>query len=101
MMEDGAVTIEGLQEQIAGLQEQLKATVENAETNTNMIADLTAERDSLKEELEALKRAHETQSQELQDTKKLNFTLGRTIGVQQTLEETAENAMQEMFKNIR
>lgn len=100
-MEDGAVTIEGLQEQIAGLQEQLKATVDTAEINTNMIADLTAERDSLKEELDALKKAHETQAQELQDTKKLNFTLGRTIGAQQTLEETAENAMQEMFKNIR
>lgn len=61
--------------------------------------DVTAERDSLLEELNALKEKHEKLETELSETKKLNFQLGRTIGnadyktEQQLTEETYQQAL--------
>lgn len=61
--------------------------------------DVTAERDSLLEELNALKERNEKLEAELSDTKKLNFQLGRTIGnadyktEAQLTEETYQQAL--------
>lgn len=43
------------------------------------IEDLTAERDSLAEELSKLKALHQEAQRELAETKKLNFTLARQV----------------------
>lgn len=43
------------------------------------IADLTAERDSLKTENDQLRDQEKTRSEELRKTKELNFTLARNI----------------------
>ena len=52
-------------------------------------SDLTAERDSLRAELHALKQRHDETARELQETKKLNFTLARQVdtGKQKTLDQ--------------
>ena len=52
-------------------------------------SDLTAERDSLRAELDALKQRHDETARELQETKKLNFTLARQVdtGKQKTLDQ--------------
>lgn len=67
----------------------------------NSISDLIAERDSLLEELEKKKAEMELLQAELQETKKLNFTLGRTIGTGKSAEENATEALSKMFKQIR
>ena len=52
-------------------------------------SDLEAERDSLRAELDALKESNAKTVAELQDTKKLNFTLARQIdtGKAKTLDQ--------------
>lgn len=85
--------------------ETLKALIAEADTlkaeTDKTLSDLTAERDSLQEELNALKEKHEKQSEELAETKKLNFTLGRTIGSGKTVTENADESLQELFKELR
>ena len=72
---------------------------ENLEAAEKANRDVTAERDSLLEELNALKEKHEKLETELSETKKLNFQLGRTIGnadyktEQQLTEETYQQAL--------
>lgn len=58
-------------------------------------ADLTAERDSLKDENESLRKASEATAAELQETKKLNFTLARRTSAET---RSAEELINDMFK---
>ena len=92
-------------EELAQENETLKALIAEADTlkaeTDKTLSDLTAERDSLKEELNALREKHEKQSEELAETKKLNFTLGRTIGSGKTVTENADESLQELFKELR
>lgn len=62
------------------------------------VSDLTAERDSLTEENQQLKTDYQNQSKELSETKKLNFTLARSINVEQKV-KTPEQAIYDMFFN--
>ena len=66
------------------------------DTQTQQIADLehdrsdlTAERDSLRAELDTLKQQQAETARELQETKRLNFTLARQVdtGKQKTLDQ--------------
>ena len=57
------------------------------------IEDLTAERDSLAEELEQLKAAHLEAQRELAETKKLNFTLARQVNTGNADPESILGAM--------
>lgn len=59
-------------------EDQLKELLESA---AGQISDLEAERDSFKEENEKLKADYKESSDELQKTKKLNFTLARSLDV--------------------
>lgn len=64
--------------------------------------DLIAERDSLVEELNELKETHAKITDELAETKKLNYRLGRTIGADtKTVEEITTDAYIEAFKGVR
>ena len=72
-------------------EEQLRTLLQSAADQVN---NLEAERDSFKEENERLKENEKKLSDDLQQTKKLNFTLarsldtsGRTKGVEDTLHE--------------
>lgn len=64
--------------------------------------DLIAERDSLLDELNQLKETHAKTVDELSETKKLNYRLGRTIGTgEKTQSELQVEAYTEAFKSIR
>lgn len=72
-------------------EDQLKELLTSA---AGQISDLEAERDSFKEENNQLKEESQKLNTELSNTKKLNFTLarsldtsGRTKGVEDTLHE--------------
>ena len=72
-------------------EEQLRTLLQSA---ADQVASLEAERDSFKEENDNLKENEKKLSDDLQQTKKLNFTLarsldtsGRTKGVEDTLHE--------------
>lgn len=72
-------------------EEQLRNLLQSAADQVN---NLEAERDSFKEENEKLKENEKKLSDDLQQTKKLNFTLarsldtsGRTKGVEDTLHD--------------
>ena len=72
-------------------EEQLRTLLQSAADQVN---NLEAERDSFKEENEILKENEKKLSDDLQQTKKLNFTLarsldtsGKTRGVEDTLHE--------------
>lgn len=78
--------------------EELQALID---TQTRQIADLEhdrsdleAERDSLRAELDALKESSAKTAAELQETKKLNFTLARQIdtGKSKTLDQMIAEA---------
>lgn len=69
---------------------------EQIRTPEEQIADLTAERDSLREELEALRTSAAATAAELADTKKLNFTLSRQLDTSRPA-KTAEELLNEMF----
>lgn len=58
------------------------------------IANLEAERNSLKEENEKVLAAQKKIEEELQKTKQLNFTLSRQVGHEQ---KSAEEILSEMF----
>lgn len=92
-------------EELTQENETLKSLIAEADTlkaeTDKTLSDLTAERDSLMEELNALREKHEKQSEELAETKKLNFTLGRTIGSGKTVTENADESLQELFKELR
>jgi predicted RNase H-like nuclease (RuvC/YqgF family) len=59
------------------------------------LSDLTAERDSLAEELEAEKKRNTELSDEVAATKKLNFTLARQLDTKP--KKKLEDALVEMF----
>ena len=72
-------------------EEQLRNLLQSA---ADQVQNLEAERDSFKEENERLKENEKKLSDDLQQTKKLNFTLarsldtsGKTRGVEDTLHE--------------
>ena len=60
-------------------EEEIQALQTDLEEKTNEIANLTAERDSLKEENEKLSGEMKEREKELAETKKLNFTLARQV----------------------
>ena len=74
--------------EIVALQNQLEETQKT-------ITDLTAERDSLVEELEQIKKRNLELIDETAATKKLNFTLARQLDTKPR--QTAEKALVEMF----
>ena len=72
-------------------EEQLRNLLQSA---ADQVASLEAERDSFKEENDKLKDNEKKLTEDLQQTKKLNFTLarsldtsGKTRGVEDTLHE--------------
>lgn len=71
--------------------EELAALIEN---QNETIANLEAERDSLKEENEQRREAQKKIEEELRKTKELNFTLSRQVGKSQ---KSAEEILSEMF----
>lgn len=75
-------------------EDQLKELLTSA---AGQISDLEAERDSFKEENEKLKADYNKSSEELQNTKKLNFTLARTLDVSGKT-KGVEDTLHEMFK---
>ena len=75
-------------------EDQLKELLTSA---AGQISDLEAERDSFKEENEKLKADYNKSSEELQNTKKLNFTLARTLDVSGKT-RGVEDTLHEMFK---
>ena len=68
-------------------QEELIELLNSQETK---IKEITAERDSYKEENEALKEKDAEREQELANTRKLNYTLARQVDTKKksTFEET-------------
>lgn len=69
---------------------------DNERTSEELISDLTAERDSLREELETVKASAAAAAAELAETKKLNFTLSRQLDTSRPA-KTAEELLNEMF----
>ena len=76
-------------------EEEIRALQEAAEESARQIADLTAERDSLREENEQLRTASQEAQKELAETKKMNFTLARQMDRQPA--KSAEEIINEMF----
>lgn len=70
----------------------LQKTLEDTQA---ALSDLTAERDSLAEELEAEKKRNTELSDEVAATKKLNFTLARQLDTKP--KKKLEDALVEMF----
>lgn len=91
------MTVEELNEALEKEKANSAALTEAAAKSVQQISDLTAERDSLKEELTATKEAFDKLQTELQDTKKLNFTLARTIDQGKGAEASPEELMRDMF----
>lgn len=71
--------------------EELAALIEN---QNETIANLEAERNSLREENEQRREAQKNLEEELRKTKELNFTLSRQVGKSQ---KSAEEILAEMF----
>ena len=71
--------------------EELAALIENQNAT---IADLEAERNSLKAENEQMLDARKKIEEELRKTKELNFTLSRQVGHSQ---KSTEEILSEMF----
>lgn len=67
-----------------------------ADGNTTMVADLTAERDSLKNENDSLRAANTETAAELKKVKETNYTLVRKFGSQ--TDEDPEEVIYNMFK---
>lgn len=59
--------------------------------------ELTAERDSLREELQQVRNEMQRMKDELQETKKLNYTLGRRLDVSGK-KESAEEILAALYK---
>lgn len=60
-------------------EEEINALQETVTTLQAQVSDLTAARDSLSEENAQLRAERDTSAAELQETKKLNYTLARQI----------------------
>lgn len=84
------------QKELDDLKAQISAVNETVATLTSQVSDLTAERDSYKEENQKLKEKSDAQAKELQETKKLNFALARRTGAEEpkTFEQTLAEAME-------
>lgn len=65
-------------------------------TRDSNITDLTAERDSLSERLQALQAQADKLQAELTETKKLNYTLAAQIPAKRT--DTADDFFKEVLK---
>lgn len=66
-------------------------------TRDSNISDLTAERDSLNERIQALQVQAEKLQSELQETKKLNYTLAAQIPARKA--DTADDFFKEVLKS--
>ena len=75
-------------------EEQLRTLLQSA---ADHVKDLEAERDSFKEENTKLKENETKLSNELQNTKKLNFTLARSLDTSGKT-KGVEDTLHEMFK---
>lgn len=75
-------------------EEQLRNLLQSA---ADQVASLEAERDSFKEENEELKENQKKLSDDLQQTKKLNFTLARSLDTSGKT-KGVEDTLHEMFK---
>ena len=80
-------------------EEEKNAFLETAVNNTKQIEDLTAERDSLKNENTQLSGQIQNTSKELKSTKELNFTLARKINVSESKDD--ETILYEFMKGYR
>ena len=76
--------------------EEIQAMQTSLEEQTRRVADLEAERDSLKEENTQLSAKLAEQTAELVDTKKLNFTLARQVD--RTPRRGVEEVINDLFK---
>lgn len=61
-----------------------------------VVDDLTAERDSIKNENETLTAENKRLQEELRKTKELNFTLARKVSTEP--QKSAEEVLNELFK---
>lgn len=77
--------------------EQLRELVEK---QTQTINELTAERDSLKQEADVSHETLETTKKELHDTKAMNYTLARQLDVGKE-EESPENILYNLYGKRR
>lgn len=77
--------------------EELRELVEK---QTQTINELTAERDSLKEEANVSCETLETMKKELHDTKAMNYTLARQLDVSKK-EESPENILYNLYGKRR
>lgn len=75
--------------------EEIEAMQKELETQRQAAEALKLERDSLREENDKLLQENAAQKKELEDTKKLNFTLARQTSRQ---DKTPEELLNEMFK---
>ena len=75
-------------------EEQLRTLLQSAADQVN---NLEAERDSFREENERLKENEKKLSDDLQQTKKLNFTLARSLDTSGKT-KGVEDTLHEMFK---
>lgn len=75
-------------------EDEMKALIEEQERT---IADLTAERDSLKEEAAGSAGKIKDLEKDLSETKKMNFTLARQLDARPA---SGKNIMHEMFGRI-
>lgn len=75
-------------------EEQLRNLLQSA---ADQLKNLEAERDSFKEENEKLKENEKKLSDDLQQTKKLNFTLARSLDISGK-SRGVEDTLHEMFK---
>lgn len=69
--------------------EQKAAFLSSADSANKQIEDLTAERDSYKNENDSLKESAANIAKELKATKELNFTLARKVNADPVDDETA------------
>ena len=75
-------------------EEQLRNLLQSA---ADQVKDLEAERDSFKEENDKLKEESQKLNTELSNTKKLNFTLARSLDTSGK-KRGVEDTLHEMFK---
>ena len=80
-------------------EEEKNAFLETAANTTKQVEDLTAERDSLRNENVQLSGQIENNSKELKATKELNFTLARKINVSDSKDD--ETILYEFMKGYR
>lgn len=79
--------------------EEKAAFLETANNTAKQVEDLTAERDSLKNENDQLTGQIANNSKELKATKELNFTLARKINVSESKDD--ETILYEFMKGYR